>query len=202
MENHKTGKFVSVIVWILIVLFLLGVVGIIFLFTNGGNEDFKTFYLVYDGKMILSADSRMELDVGKEHRFDVKYTFDVGREEPLDYSVKIAANTDVSFDFTVDGEQYNWRGEKDVTDVFDLVKEETHFTLNLPAEMTLKTVLGNLHEGTAGELDETLMDTLKEEYLFTLVVSSYNEKVTYRIGFRIPIRLDCNVTLDRSSILF
>ena len=71
------GKTAAKIIGIILVLLLLaGLVAIIYRFTNGFNEDFKTFYVEYDGEQILTTESEMHLVSGNTHRFDVKYTFD------------------------------------------------------------------------------------------------------------------------------
>ena len=45
------GKTIAkIIAYVLIALALVATVGLIYKFTNGFNEDFKTFYVEYDGK--------------------------------------------------------------------------------------------------------------------------------------------------------
>lgn len=201
-KNRKSHTVAKIISFVLILLLLIGIIGIVFVFTNGGNEDFKTFYLVYNGENILTAESKKDLMVGKEHRFDVKYTFDVGKEEPRDYNVKIVANTDYDFDYTVDDTRMTWKGEKEITKAFDLKKESTFFTLTLPEDLTTKDVLKNLYEGKAVVLDPAKEEELKASYLYTLVVSSYNDAVVYYIHFRLPSGNFADVTLDFDHFCF
>ncbi len=205
-ENTKTRKVrtaAKIISFVLILLLLFGIIGIIFVFTNGGNEDFKTFYLVYDGKNILTSEIRMDFEVGRLHRFDVKYTFDIGEQaEPREYNVKIIANTDVGFNYMVDGVPQNWKGEKEITKAFELAKEPTYFTLNLPAEFTTKDALQNLYSDKDVQIDPAMAETLQSKYLYTLVVSSYNEAVTYYIDFRLPIGELVDTELNFSHLVF
>lgn len=193
MSNQKVSKIAKVISWLLIVLLLVGIVGIIIVFTNGGEEEFKTFYLVHNDEMILTANSQMDFETGKEYRFDVKYTFDTGIEEPRDYNVKIVAKTDVPFEFTVGNKQYDWRGENDLTKAFDLEKESTHFTLRFAEGFTLQTVLESLYEGSIGVTEP------EDRCLYTLIVSSYNNKVTYRIDFSVA---NVVIRLDPEGVIF
>lgn len=47
------GKTVAkIIAYVLAALVLVTVVGLIYKFTNGFNEDFKTFYVEYDGRYL------------------------------------------------------------------------------------------------------------------------------------------------------
>lgn len=95
------GKTAAKIIGIILVLLLLaGLVAIIYKFTNGFNEDFKTFYVEYGGEQILTTESEMHLTSGNTHRFDVKYTFDTENTEPKGYNVKIVPNAQRDFDFT------------------------------------------------------------------------------------------------------
>ena len=69
---NKT-KITKLITSILLALLLVGSIGLIAHFTNGFKENFKTFYITYEGEDILSEKSKLELPRGEEHRFDVTY---------------------------------------------------------------------------------------------------------------------------------
>ena len=62
----------KIIAYVLIALVLVAAVGLIYKFTNGFNEDFKTFYVEYAGKQILTADSKLDLKKAQTHTFNVK----------------------------------------------------------------------------------------------------------------------------------
>ncbi len=74
----KTAK---VITGVIIVLIAALAVGLIFKFTNGFNEEFKTFYLEQDGKQILTSETERSFLRGERYRYEVKYTFDSGKSE-------------------------------------------------------------------------------------------------------------------------
>ena len=57
-KGQTAAKVIGVI---LVLLLLAGIVAVIYRFTNGFNEDFKTFYVEYDGEQILTADSKLHL---------------------------------------------------------------------------------------------------------------------------------------------
>ena len=59
----------------LLAALVFGVV-MIYRFTNGFNEDFKTFYLINGGERIVAAESVMTFERGAENEFGVRYTFD------------------------------------------------------------------------------------------------------------------------------
>ena len=127
---QSKGQTAAKVIGVILVLALLaGIVAIIYRFTNGFNEDFKTFYVEHDGERILTTDSKLHLVEGQTHRFDVKYTFDTGNSEPKDYNVKVIPNAERDFDFTAGGERYLYSKENDLTSAFGLNKQDTYFEL-------------------------------------------------------------------------
>ena len=51
---QSKGQIAAKVIGVILVLLLLaGIVAVIYRFTNGFNEDFKTFYVEYDGEQIL-----------------------------------------------------------------------------------------------------------------------------------------------------
>lgn len=195
-KGQTAAKVIGVI---LVLLLLAGIVAVIYRFTNGFNEDFKTFYVEYDGEQILTADSKLHLVEGQTHRFDVKYTFDAGNAEPKDYNVKVIPNAERDFDFTVDGERYLYSKEGDMTAAFGLNKQDTYFELVLPEDFALQYALQSCYPGK-----EVIVPEEAEQgnpYPYTLVVSSYNESVTYNIRLSVGAEVT-GVTLDPSQIIF
>lgn len=148
---------------------------------------------------ILTADSKLHLVEGQTHRFDVKYTFDAGNAEPKDYNVKVIPNAERDFDFTVDGERYLYSKEGDMTAAFGLNKQDTYFELVLPEDFALQYALQSCYPGK-----EVIVPEEAEQgnpYPYTLVVSSYNESVTYNIRLSVGAEVT-GVTLDPSQIIF
>ena len=123
----------KVIGYILLVALLLAGVGLIWRYTNGFNENFRTFYVEYGGERILTSSSALDFTGGTEVRLGVGYTFDVGEEEPRGYGVKIAANAEEDFDFTADGKNYAWSRQTDITEAFDIERGVDYFILKIPA---------------------------------------------------------------------
>lgn len=195
------GKTVAkIIAYVLVALVLAGFIGLIYKFTNGFNEDFKTFYVEYDGKQILTADSKLTFENGKTYKFSVKYTFDNGKSAPKNYSVKIIPHIERDFDYTVDGERYLYSKAGELTSCFTLTKNDTYFELEMPEELTLKNVLSSLHGGK-----EIIIPADAEEknaLPYCLVVSSYNGKVTYNIKFNVTGKNVTDITINLPEIVF
>ena len=191
---QSKGQTAAKVIGVILVLALLaGIVAVIYRFTNGFNEDFKTFYVEYDGEQILTADSKLHLVEGQTHRFEVKYTFDTGNAEPKDYSVKVVPNAERDFDFTVDGERYLYSKENDLTSAFGLNKQDTYF------ELVLQYALQSCYPGKEVVVPEEAEQG--NPYHYTLVVSSYNESVVYRINLSVGAEVT-GVTLDPEQIIF
>ena len=187
-------KVAKVITGVIVVLVVALAVGLIFKFTNGFNEDFKTFYLEQDGKQILTSETEKAFVQGEQYRYEVKYTFDSGKSEPKGYNVKVVPNGKIKLSFKADGKQYSYADAKELTSAFNIKKEASAFTLSVPKELTLKSVLEKVY-GKTVEVEE------QKGYLYTLVVSSYNEKVTYKINFGLSINVE-GIELDKDGIVF
>lgn len=194
------GKTAAKIIGIILVLLLLaGLVAIIYRFTNGFNEDFKTFYVEYDGEQILTTESEMHLVSGNTHRFDVKYTFDTENAEPKGYNVKVVPNAQRDFDFMVDGERYLYSKQGDMTAAFGLKKSDTYFELVIPEDFSLEYALQSCYPDKEVVVLEEAADA--NAYPYMLVVSSYNDSVVYHIALSVGAEVT-GVTLDPDHIIF
>ena len=197
---QSKGQLAAKIIGIILVLLLVaGLVAVIHKFTNGFNEDFKTFYVEHEGKQILSENSEMTFTKGKTHRFDVKYTFDTQQSEARDYSVEIVPNAEQDFEYTVDGEPYLFSRAGDLSAAFSLKKQATHFEITLREDMTIQSVLETVYPGQQVEVPGTAAD--ENPFPYALIVSSYNGNVSYRIAFNLGADVT-GITLDPSQIIF
>lgn len=140
--------FAKVLGYGLILLFLVAALGFAYKYTNGFNEELKTFYIEYDGKQILTTESKLTLKKDAVHRFNVKYTFDKDDAEPKGYKVKIVPNMSRDFDFTVDGEKHIFSKVGELTAVFGAVKNDTYFELYIPESLSFKEVLRKAYNGS------------------------------------------------------
>lgn len=196
---QSKGQVAAKVIGIILVLALLaGLIAVIYKFTNGFNEDFKTFYVEYDGKQILTQDSKTALDAGV-HRFDVKYTFDTQQSETKDYAVEIVPNAEQDFEYLVDGEPHLFSRAGDLSAAFDLNKQATYFEITTMDGMTLQSVLERCH---AGQTVEVPADAEKgNAYPYQLIVTSYNGSVSYSIAFSVGMTVT-GITFDPPSIVF
>ena len=195
-KGQSAAKIIGII---LVLLLVAGLVAVIYKFTNGFNEDFKTFYVEHDGEQILSADSKMSFKAGETYRFDVKYTFDTGQTEARDYSVEIVPNAEQDFEYTVDGEIYLYSKAGDLSAAFSLKKQKSYFEITLREDMTLQSVLETVHPGQQVEVPEGASDG--NPFPYALIVSSYNGNVSYRIAFDLGTDVT-GITLDPPGIVF
>ena len=197
---QSKGQLAAKVIGIILVLLLVaGLVAVIYKFTNGFNEDFKTFYVEHEGKQILSENSEMTFTKGKTHRFDVKYTFDTDKSEARDYSVEIVPNAEQDFEYTVDGETYLYSKTGDLSAAFSLKKQKSYFEITLREDMTIQSVLETVHPGQQVEVPENASDS--NPFPYALIVSSYNGNVSYHIAFNLGAEV-MGITLDPSQIIF
>lgn len=197
---QSKGQVAAKVIGIILVLLLVaGLVAVIYKFTNGFNEDFKTFYVEHEGKLILAQDSELALEPGKTYRFDVKYTFDTQQSETKDYTVEIVPNAEQDFEYLVDGEPYLYSKTGDLSAAFSLKKQATHFEITLREDMTIQSVLETGYPGQQVEVPGTAAD--ENPFPYALIVSSYNGNVSYRIAFNLGADVT-GVTLAPSQIIF
>ncbi len=184
----------------LVALFVVAAVGRIYKYTNGFNEDFKTFYVEYDGKQILTTDSKLSLENDQTHTFNVKYTFDNEKSEPKDYNVKIIPHVERDFDYTVNGEKYLYSKAGELTAAFGLEKEQTEFSITIPAKFNLQKALQTIN-GSKSVVVPDEADT-NNPYPYRLVITSYNSKITYNIDLNIVDASVTDITLNPDEIIF
>lgn len=179
--SKKNNSVMNTIVAILSILLVVAVVGFIFKFTNGLNEELKTFYIEHNGKQIVATDSQMTFDTESEHRFDCKY---ISNPDNNTFNLKVVPNVteQTDFKFTVDGKSHKWSEVEDLTSCFNLNKQANYFIISFPADFSMQSVLNSLYP----ESEVVISDTLSlYQYYYTLHISNYNEKINYYINFNV-----------------
>lgn len=193
------SKVASGITYVLLILALLGGIGFVATFTNGFTDSFKSFYVEYNGQSIMS-DTQLMLPCGDELRFDAKYVFeDIGQKG--DYKVKIVtnSNSDTTFDYTVDGVPYAYLSDRDITNAFDIQKQDGYFTLTLPNGITLQSILDKVYEGQEVVIEDNVNE--RNTCYYAMIVSSYDDSVSYRIDFCFNVGV-AGIELDKSEVIF
>ena len=198
MKQETSKKVGKVLAIVLAVLLLVGAIGLIFALTNGFTEDFKEFYLTYGDEKIMAQESKRDFKNGETYTFGVKYVLDTGITEPKDYSVKIVSNAEKTFSYTVDGQTYAFKGGEDYSSAFSLKKDEGAFTFTIPKE-GLTEAISKHHSGKAVEVKNP--DSLKDGYFFSVLVTSYNEKASCTVRFKLLTSVT-GVEFDQKELLF
>ena len=195
MNKKKVGKIIA---YVLLAAVLIMTAGLVLTFTRGGRTSFKTFYAEHNGKKLF-GDEKLSLVPGEELRLDVKYTFDaLVDEEEKDYSVSIITygTKDNQFTYTANGQPYGFDAttEVDVSDYFNLKKEEDHFTMELPNSFSMGAVLSQVHEGKTIEVAKSV--DISAGWYFAMKIQSYNEESTIIVPFRqAPEEFDVDFSL-------
>ena len=192
-ENRNT--FGKIFTFILILLLLFGIAGIFAFFF--GRSDGAAYYVEYSGiRYDANGDvSVIYLSKGEKHEFFVKSS----KDEEIDYSVKVISNEATNFSFTVDNELHHFYEGNDANDdyssLFDLQKDAAGFTLTIPDDMTVESVIS---EKFGGEIE--LQDVLSDESsYFVIVVSSEDGDVILSFIFG---EIVADITLDTTHIYF
>ena len=78
MKSKNSSVAGKIFIWILISLLFIGIVGVVFFFTNGFATSFKTFYVVCNDMVYMTSDETMDIVQGEDYRFAIHYWFNDG----------------------------------------------------------------------------------------------------------------------------
>ena len=137
---NTAGKIVA---WVLAILLLAGVAGVIVYFV--AKEEGADYFVEYNGEKYLGNAEGGKLDItsGNEYRFEVRSL----TGENVNFDVKVTSNPANNFEYTVDGKLCVWNGSdekaNDYTDIFNVQKDETGFTMNVPKQFGIPITARN-----------------------------------------------------------
>ena len=195
MANKRSGGIVSDLTAILVIAVIVLSGSFLYKFTNGFNEELKTFYVTVDGCEVFSYAKGYMADRESGLTVKVKYTFGVPSTTDRRYSVTITANYDKenNFDFTVDGRPYTFGAGEDYTAGFDIISGKDYFILKPKGYINdiLQAVYPN----------KTISDCANKEFddMFTLTVYSYNGESSVTVLFTIKHTIT-GISLDKEEV--
>lgn len=196
--KNKRSNLVLIIILVVILMLVITVIGVFAKFTNNFKSGFKTFYVKFDGKFYTETNNNIHLDYGKKYNFECKYLLNEKDDKKADYNVKIVPNRSIdnNFIFSVDGEKISFLDVEDLTTAFDIYKVENGFILELPEDFTISKCLKKVYAGKDVVITEGLFE---RDLYYTLVISSYNEKIVYYFNFGSLLEF---IKLDKGVVKF
>lgn len=181
----KTKTIVSVIVYGIIIVAILGVIALVLAFVNNGQ---KNFYVQYGNEKISRKTENVELPKNATSLFYCKNVLGLSdkQEKAKNFTVKIQANAETLADydfsgFIVDGKNKDFFRATDLTKGFDISIADGCFSLSLPETLTMQQVLEKVYSGAVVE-GVPEINLYAKDYLF-IVVYSEEENTTVMIGF-------------------
>lgn len=196
----KTIKSICLaLIWVAIVALIVGVIVYLSKMTNGFQEDFKTFYLQYEGKAITAQESKISIKPDSDNQFDIKYAmgFSVSDTSDNTYTVEVIPNDDYDdLVYTVDGEEYSFGDIEDFSDIFKVERSDKYFIVKTPKDATLLSVLSAKYPEQTVEVSDELAKA--NNYYYTLRVSSYSGNTVFNINFNFAL----TINLDKDGIVF
>ena len=170
---------VTIILYVVLVLAVLGGIGAVGYFTSGFTSDFQTFFLRESGENIIGSRSEMEFVDDCIYLFEVKYTFGELAKQKTGYSVKVVPYiTDNDFTFMVNDEEHLFSELNDLTKCFDIEYGNESFTIAGNAQV--QYILERYYDGATVTINEPIMEM--HDY-YTMVVYSYNKKANVQVSF-------------------
>lgn len=182
MAARRKRSVLGTVLLIVTLVLLAGLIAVIYTRTNGLKDRVRLFDLVYNGERIDAGNSEMSFERGVPHTFLVDYLLD-GVDAARGYDVRILANEEADFLFTVDGKYVTWHNLADITSSFLLEKEEDSFTLTIPEGFCVKKLLSALYAGQDVVAPDD--EELPSPYIYSLTVSDREGGEVYRIDFSI-----------------
>ena len=196
----KTIKSICLaLIWVAIVALIVGVIVYLSKMTNGFQEDFKTFYLQYEGKTITAQESKISIKPNSDNQFDIKYAmgFSVSDTSDNTYTVEVIPNDDYDdLVYTVDGEENSFGDIEDFSDIFKVERSDKYFIVKTPKDATLLSVLSAKYPEQTVEVSDELAKA--NNYYYTLRVSSYSGNTVFNINFNFAL----TINLDKDGIVF
>ena len=169
----------TVILYVVLVLAVLGGIGAVAYFTSGFTTDFQTFFLRYNDENIIGSASGLEFVDTLSYEFKVKYTFSSVSKQATGYSVKVVPFiSDNDFTFFVDGEEHKYSELTDLTSCFDIENKAESFVVS--GNYQMQSVLERYYEGSIVEIADEMMEL--HDY-YTIIVYSYNKKASVQVSF-------------------
>ena len=136
-----SNKVIRICAIVVVVLLLVAVIA--FISINVVRESKKAnFYLVHEGTQITNSSTELLLDRGTAERFDIAY-FEGLEEEKQEYYVTIECIPGGNnFYFTIqDQESSFYATRSDVTEFFEIDKQEEYFTITLAEKFKATDVI-------------------------------------------------------------
>lgn len=175
------GKF---ILWLLVILFLLGSSFLVVYFVMRSQG--MTYYVEFKGERYYanSDGGKITLIEGELSEFSVKSL----THEDINYSVCVTSNYANNFRFSVRDELYKFYGDdeelNDYSEIFDLQRTDSGFTVCVPRNITLTSVIEQKFNASI-----TVFDEINEDLsYFVITVSSGASSVSLWFDFE-PIQV-------------
>ena len=175
-KKKRHGSFASIFTYTIVILLLVGVVGLLSVFTDGFTTNLRTFYVEYNGKVLVKNNDSLTLECNKDLKFNMHFL-----DENQDYNVEIIPCG--SFSYSVNGNGFA-RYEKNIetipTDLYSVSKTDDGFVLRLE-EFHMMTILKDYHGDDADIVLGEGFNLFGSYY--ALVISFSGQEESYKIVF-------------------
>ena len=195
MTKRSSGNIFSFLTALLVIAVIVLGGSFLYKFTNGFNEELKTFYVTINDKEVISSANGYTVSPKSGLTVKVKYTFGAPENTDKHYSLKITSNYDRenNFDFIVDGKPYSFGAGEDYTAGFDITYGKDYFILK--PKGYINDVLRAVYA------DKQVSDCANKEFkdMFTLTVYSYNGESSVTVLFTIKHTIT-GISLDKEEV--
>lgn len=150
--------------WVILAVVLAAALGVAIYFGVISNWFTQSMRVYENGYELKNGQTGVRVGSGYPHEFVVK---SATPESLPPYDVRIFANTETGFFFTVDGNPQAFIMLGDVTDCFAIEQNESGFTVELPRAWSMEDVLRSVYPEAQIEISGELND---DADYFTLAI--------------------------------
>ncbi len=180
----KSKSIFSIIITLIVVAVLAALVAFVMYYTNNFTTDLTTFYVQHGSQEIRHDVGRMQFEKGVYYTFKVKYPLGFPSSEKGErFKVGVeVTESGKEIEYRVDGSVTRlYPKSPEVTNSFDIEKNDDGFTFCIPKATTLKEIIRAAYADKE-VMDIPAVDLTAKDY-FYLTVKSYDGKTAIRIGF-------------------
>lgn len=178
------SKISKYIVSIIAFIVLIGAISYIGTYSNWFQDEFKSFYVSYDGAILKSNDEIM-LNPYSDNTFNVGYSLDLTASG---YSIEITPNSALNFNFTTSDKYYRFGSLGDLSDCFNITYDNTNFTISSES-ILMSDILAKLGY-TVVSADVTYAD----DYYFSMIIYNNDKSASVSVNFGVS-------TVDMNAVV-
>lgn len=134
-KKKNTTGFSAILSSVIILILVVGVVGLIFIFTDNFTTDVKMFYIKCNNTTFFGDYENFDIVKNKEYKFDVVNTFGIDNQ----LEISVVPNTSITesnFSFYANNIYHQYCYEESFTSAFEIKAYNNYFTFKVTKDLS------------------------------------------------------------------